>query len=379
VSSASSRQILRFAQDKVIDDLLRLFPDLRKVPLPAYVVGGAVRDLLLGRHPADADVASNDPLAAARALRHKVIRLGKADHLSAYRVVLGEHVYDFAELLDHDIDADLARRDFTINAMAVSLDDGTHLDPHGGRRDLEARIVRMVNAENFDDDPLRMLKAVRMAVTHRFAIDEATIDAIRPRAARINEVAAERVAFELSLIFSANAFDTAVKLLRRTGLDVALGLSDAECGAAEGGGVGVGERRRGRRRHMEDMPFELAMALLVDDPRNFGERWRWSEALIRDVTTLQKLMRGHDLVALYDAGERLARMIGEPNLPDFTIRPLLTGEEIGQLASLEPGPQLGRVKRAMLEAQIRGEVKTPEEAKLFVRAFPTTYDLRPTT
>jgi tRNA nucleotidyltransferase/poly(A) polymerase len=330
------------------DELLRLFPDLRKVPAGAYVVGGAVRDLLLGRHPADADVASNDPLAAARALRHKVIRLGKGEHLSAYRVVLGEHVYDFAALLDHDIQADLARRDFTINAMAVSLDDGTHLDPHDGRRDLEARVVRMVNAWNFDDDPLRMLKAVRMAVTHRFAIDEATLDAIRPRAARINEVAAERVAFELSLIFSANAFAMAVELLRRTELDVALGLKS----------------RDGR----EDVPFELAMALLVNDPREFGERWRWSEALIRDVATLQKLMRGHDLIALYDAGERLARMTGDANLPDFTIKPLLTGEEIGRLANLEPGPQLGKVKRALLEAQVRGEVKTREDAERFVTA-----------
>jgi tRNA nucleotidyltransferase/poly(A) polymerase len=356
------------------EELLRLFPDLRRVPLPAYVVGGAVRDLLLGRHPADADVASNDPLAAARALGHKVIRLGKGDHLSAYRVVLGEHVYDFAELLDHDIDADLARRDFTINAMAVSLADGTHLDPHGGRRDLEARVVRMVNAENFDDDPLRMLKAVRMAVTHRFAIDEATIDAIRPRAARINEVAAERVAFELSLIFSANAFATAVEILRRTGLDIALGLKPLTPDPSPRE-RGEGARRAGEGR----VPLELAMALLVDDPRKFGERWRWSEALIRDVITLQKLMRGHDLIALYDAGERLARMTGDASLPDFTIKALLTGEEIGKLANLEPGPQLGKVKRALLEAQIRGEVRTPEDAKLFVRAFPTTYDLRPTT
>jgi len=333
------------------DELLRLFTDLRKVPAGAYVVGGAVRDLLLGRPPADADVASRDPISAARALYRKVIRLGKEEHISAWRVVLGRHVYDFAELLDHDIAADLARRDFTINAMAVSLDSGELLDPHGGQADIGARLVRMVDASNFDDDPLRMLKAVRMAVTHRFVIDEATIAAIRPRAARIVDVAAERVGYELSVIFSASAFRTAIDLLRRTRLDVPIFGRELE----------PGDR--------DDLPLEAAMARLVDDPRAFGERWRWSEALIRDVITLKKLERDHDLVALYDAGERLARMFPDPAIPmpDFSIKPMLTGEEIASIAGIEPGPELGRIKRALLEAQIRGEVGTREEAERFAR------------
>jgi tRNA nucleotidyltransferase/poly(A) polymerase len=337
----------------VLDRLHHLFPDLRRVPLPAYVVGGAVRDLLLDRDPADADVASIDPLKAASALRHKVIRLGKEDHISAYRVVLGPHVYDFAELLEHDIGADLARRDFTINAMALDLASGELLDPHGGRRDLDARLVRMVSAENFDDDPLRMLKAIRMAVTFRFTIDDATIAAIVPRASRISDIAAERVSFELSRIFSANQFGTATELLRRTGLAAPLGLTL-------------------RAAPRDDLTFEMSLALLVDDPRAFGERWRWSESMIRDVTTLKKLMEHHDPIALYDAGERLARMLPDANLamPDFTIKPLLTGDEIASLAGIEPGPHLGEIKHALLEAQIRGEVRTKEEAERFVHLSP---------
>ena len=332
--------------------LLHLFPDLRKVPLPAYVVGGAIRDLIMGRDPADIDIASNDPLAAARTLRHKVIRLGKEEHISAYRIVLGEHVYDFAELLDHDINADLARRDFTINAMALDLERDELLDPHGGQRDLGARVVRMVSAENFEDDPLRMLKAVRMAVVFRFTIDDATIAAIQPRAQRITEVAAERVAFELSLIFSANQFSVATELLRKTRLDVPL--------------FGRGLPRFDR----DDIAYEMAMALIVDDPRAFGERWRWSESMIRDVTTLKKLMQHHDVVALFDAGERLARMLPDQNvvMPDFTIKPFLSGDEIASLTGIKPGPQLGRMKRALLEAQIRGEVKTKDDAVKFVGA-----------
>src|SRR5688500_829041 len=103
------------------DELTRRFPKLAKLGPDCYVVGGAIRDLLLGREPADVDVACIDPLPAAKKIRDRVIRLGDEEHLSTYRVVDNDHVYDFAELLDHDLDADLARRDFTVNAMAIAL------------------------------------------------------------------------------------------------------------------------------------------------------------------------------------------------------------------------------------------------------------------
>src|ERR1044071_6823824 len=204
------------------DELLALFPALRKLPPHVFVVGGAVRDLHLGAHPADVDVACVDPLAAAQTLGRKVIRLGREEHIAAYRVVYGKHAYDFAALLDDSIDADLGRRDFTVNAMAVSLDSGELFDPYDGRGDLAARLVSMVDAANFDDDPLRMLKAVRMAVRLGFSIDPETIAAIRPRAEAIARVSAERVAYELSVIFAANAFRMAVELLHETALDIPL-------------------------------------------------------------------------------------------------------------------------------------------------------------
>jgi hypothetical protein len=344
------------------DDLLRLFPRLRTLPADAYVVGGAVRDLIHGAAPADVDVACLDPLACARALGRNVIRLGREDHLSAWRVVDGPHVYDFAALLDGSIDADLARRDFTVNAMAVDLRSGALLDPHGGRSDLEARLVRMVDAANFDDDPLRMVKAVRMAVRFGFAIDEATAAAIHERASRIANVAVERVAYELTVIFSTNQFQRAIALLHETTLDVPLFVRalDATSFAAD------------------DVPLAAALALLLPDADGFAKRWRLSGTLLRDVLTLQHLLDAHSPLDLYDAGKTVAeqltpmlRALGRDeriDFPDFDTRPLLTGDEIASLAEIAAGPRIGQLKRALLGEQLAGRIATREDAIAFITA-----------
>jgi len=340
------------------DALVRRFPALGSLDAGCYVAGGAVRDLILGRDPDDADVACHDPLAVARSLGRKVIRLGDQEHLSAYRVVMGEHVYDFAAILDGDIGRDLERRDFTVNAMAVDLARDTLLDPHGGRRDIEARVVRMVKASNFDDDPLRLLKGVRMAVRYDFALDPVTLDAIHTRAPRLAGVATERILFELSVIFSSGALRKAITLLRDTGLDRPLGLALREV-------------------HADDVSLAASYALLVADPRAHAEHWRWSAALLRDVLSLRDLVEHHDRIALYDAGEAVARQLPAMlralgrddalDFPDFTIRSLLTGTEIAQLTGLAPGKELGARKRALLEKQIRGEITTKDEAAADVR------------
>lgn len=344
------------------DELLRLFPALRRLGPGAYVVGGAIRDLSRGQPPADVDVACADPLACAQSLGSKVIRLGK-DHLSAYRVVAGPHVYDFAEILDGDIVRDLARRDFTVNAMAVHLASGDLLDLHGGRDDLTRRLVRMVDPRNFDDDPLRLLKGVRMAVIFGFDIDAATVEAIRQRASSIGSIAAERVTYELSIIFSAGAFRRALDLLRTTALDLRL----------------LGRQADAASFQTDDVPLPAALALLLEDPRAYAKRWKWSTHLLREVLTIQQLLHatGDLRVDLYDAGKETAldflaavRAVGRDDridLPDFSLSALLTGDEIALRTDLPPGPELGRLKRALLEAQIRGEVCDREEAEKFVR------------
>jgi tRNA nucleotidyltransferase/poly(A) polymerase len=343
------------------DELLRRFPPLRGLALriaPLYVVGGAVRDLLRGAVPADVDLASLDPAVAAGLLGRRVITLGR-DHLTACRVTRDGHVYDFAALLGGAIGPDLARRDCTVNAMAIDLAGGALLDPHGGQEDLRRKLVRMVRAVNFDDDPLRVLKGVRMAVTLGFEIEEETLAAMKARAPLVGAVPVERITFELGKILGGGSLRKALSLLRAAGLDEPLGLERVEVQA-------------------DDVPLAAALAIVVREPRAYGERWRWSAALIRDVSTLARLRRQHDRVALFHAGERVAMQlpallaaVGEErtlDLPDFSIVPLLDGAAIAAATGLAPGPKLGALKRALLDAQLLGQVTTHAEAAAFVRA-----------
>ena len=139
----------------------------------AYVVGGAVRDGRLGRPVVDVDVACRQPERAARALRQATggaVFLLSERH-GAWRVAVdGERTVDFT-LLRGAIEEDLGGRDFTINAIAVPTDGGAVVDPFGGGADLERRLIRAVSHGVFLDDPLRLLRAVRLECDLGFVLE----------------------------------------------------------------------------------------------------------------------------------------------------------------------------------------------------------------
>jgi poly(A) polymerase len=189
----------------------------------AWIVGGAVRDRLLGRSTEDLDVSlPEDPKRAARALARETggasFRLSGA--FGAWRVVGPDHAWhvDLVCLRDGEIHADLAARDFTINAMAEPLEGGELLDPHGGRADLEGRRLRMVGPRSLADDPLRTLRAVRLAVDLELSIDPDTAAEIARQAPRLDAVAAERVFGELKQVICAPAVRTGLALMEAHGI-----------------------------------------------------------------------------------------------------------------------------------------------------------------
>ena len=190
---------------------------------PAWIVGGAVRDQLLGRATTDLDLAvQDDPADAARALAHATggapFRLSGA--FGTWRVVAPDrrwHV-DLVVLRDGDIRADLAARDFTLNAMAVPLAGGELLDPHGGRDDLESRRLRMVTPGALADDPLRALRAVRLAIELDLTIEPETAAAISGAAPGLERVAAERIFGEFKHVIRSPAVRTGLRLMDAHGI-----------------------------------------------------------------------------------------------------------------------------------------------------------------
>ena len=164
-------------------------------------MGGAVRDRLLSRPTDDLDLAvAGDPAPQARELARacRGTAFPLSDHHAAWRVTGrggGWHIDLMA--LEGTIEDDLARRDFTVNAIAEPLQGGPPIDPHGGRADLQARRLRMVAAGAFDADPLRVLRAVRLACELDLEVEPATLTAAAAQSQGLERVAPERVFAEL--------------------------------------------------------------------------------------------------------------------------------------------------------------------------------------
>lgn len=317
----------------------------------AWVVGGAVRDELLGRLVLDLDVACGDPRTAAHRFAD---RFGGApfplsERHGAWRVVEDgrAETVDFTPI-GEGIDADLATRDFTFNAIAEHVGTGETYDPYDGQHDLRAGVVRAVSAEVFVDDPLRLLRAVRFEDELGFRMDERTEALLRASSALVSQPAGERVLAELGRL-SADGY-------RR--LD--------EVGVLEPLGGSLDPRLDA----LDDPDFRLVVA--------FGDNLRRlpiSNQLKRYATALSRARRPEDAsprsihrfrratepwatdALAYVGGTELIDAVEEARRSE-PAEPLVRGDELG----VEPGPAVGRILEAIDEERAAGAISTREQA-----------------
>lgn len=168
----------------------------------AWIVGGALRDALLGRPVVDVDIAvagEEERIAreVARAAGGPAFPL--SERFDTWRAQPADRSWhcDVTSLRGEGIGADLRLRDFTVNAIAVPLRGGEPLDPHGGERDVAARLLRAVSDEAFSDDPIRILRAARLGASLGFEVDPGTLELARRMSELASEAAGERQFAEL--------------------------------------------------------------------------------------------------------------------------------------------------------------------------------------
>lgn len=323
----------------------------------AYLVGGAIRDELLGRPVLDVDVACRAPEAAARAyaevLGGAVVPL--SERHGAWRVAYRDgRTVDFTPLRD-GIEEDLATRDFTVNAIARRLGSAEDVDPHGGRPDLESRTLRAVSPEVFRADPLRLLRAVRLEDELELRMDPDTEALVRRDASLVGDPAGERILGELQRLSAAG-----FRRLGELGLLGELGGSAArldEVDPAEHPDyllvVCLGENVR--RLPVSNDTKRFASTLLGASPPE--------DSSARAIHRFRRATEPWALEALaFLRAGSFADAVRSARAAD-PAEPLLRGDELG----LDPGPEIGRLLERVEEERAAGTITTREEALALVR------------
>ncbi|MDY0268011.1 hypothetical protein [Trichloromonas sp.] len=415
----------------------RILPDLVDVlsGRPCWLVGGALRDALRGEVSKDFDLATPDiPTIIAQAF---AMRIGghwflMDSHRHQSRVIVpreaGGWIFDFAPLRAATLHEDLRLRDFTANAVAWPLSAAVTkadlIDPLGGRSDIESGLLGACSPGVFHDDPLRVLRGVRLAATLGMEIESETFALMNEAAPKLAAVAAERIQGELGLIFAAPKVGESLARLHALGAPLLLfGPSTAwgswEAGAnlvarisaglehgagellaefSEGEGeeswsaaallklaallagyrpsVDVGERLRLSRRtgnllrRLRELPPETLDELRT--LRDGGPRRRalWVEQLgIEPVLGLTWLLCQTDDPCRWLEEARRALKDYCDHLHHGRIPDLIDGAWLRERLGIDEGRMVGDCLRTLRAAELSGRVKTPKEARKFLESL----------
>ncbi|MBE9189757.1 CCA tRNA nucleotidyltransferase [Gloeocapsopsis crepidinum LEGE 06123] len=397
-------------------NLSRLSPQnwcfsLELLPQPIYLVGGAVRDALLGRSAEYLDidfVLPANAIETARSLAHHYkagfVILDAQRQIA--RVVFPQATVDFALQEGSSLETDLRRRDFTVNAIAYNPHTQEIIDPLHGCSDLQQQRLRMVSRQNLQDDPLRLLRAYRQAAQLGFTIESDTHLAICHLASQIEHVAAERVRVELGYLLAHSQGTPWLKSAAEDGLieywfpnanveDVAAVDTTVVKLSKYWSQLNI-ELCQSVRDTVKTTWLGLAkLACLVTPQPEIAEaelvQLTYSRAEIRGVITILKLLpqlQAHAMpireqyfffqeagkvfgaiallaVAKGTSVDAIAPLINHylnPQDPVAHPTPLITGKDLIQALKIKPGPQVGRLLTEIAIAQVEGRITTADEA-----------------
>ena len=378
----------------------------------AYAVGGCVRDSLLGQTPHDWDLCTSatpeqvlelfgEVHCIPTGLQHGTVTVKHGGELYEITTFRTEGAYSDGRHPDHvafvpDVKEDLARRDFTINAMAYNAEEGL-IDPFGGQNDLAAGIVRAVGEpqRRFEEDALRILRLYRFAARFGFAIDPATGQAARALCRHLDCVSEERIAEELSRLLAAPApgayleaevlavifpeLDAAELPESRRILDalepgmehVPVRLAALLCPLGEAGARAALKRLKCSNALtgtvatlVREAAAEMPGAALTLTARRFLSRY--DLATIMDLTALCSAQHPEQAEAFAALQQEAARLV-ETNACCRINQLAVNGRDLMD-AGIRPGPGLRRVLDALLEQVLTGQLPNEKAALLAAAA-----------
>lgn len=219
--------------EEIFKPAFEIIETIKKAGFKAYVVGGAVRDYLLDKEVNDIDIASSATPQQIQKIFDQVIPVG-IEHgtvivryqKESYEVTTFRAEQGYSDFRRPDqvifvdsITTDLSRRDFTINAIAMT-DKGLFIDPFNGQEDIASQLIRAVGdpVHRFTEDPLRMLRAIRFVSQLQFKLDPVTWDEIKNHAMLIEKLSIERITIEIEKLFQGQAVKEAVNYCEQANL-----------------------------------------------------------------------------------------------------------------------------------------------------------------
>lgn len=378
----------------------------------AYLVGGVVRDLMLGRPGTDVDVVvEGDAIELAhRLVAQQGTLVAVHPRFGTAKLRLGEQSLDLItarretyprpgalpQVAPGSIQDDLKRRDFSINAMAIHVSPsrfGTLLDPHQGRRDLQLCLVRVLPGDSFKEDATRMLRALRYEARLGFRLESETEGLMRRDAGMLDTISGDRLRHELMLILGEDCPEAVLRRAEEMRLLQRLHLSLK--GDGELARVFPGVRR------LDLSPSARAavyLALLVysfkeGEGEELVARLRFSAAiagLLRDTvrlgpvlpkldgpelshSSIYHLLEGHNPQAVLAASLVAATPLVSARLRLYLeklrlVRPALNGDDLKRLG-VPPGPALGEILARLRDARLEGLVKNETQEEVLVRLW----------